>query len=155
MWPFWKSSKERLQPVIQALEEATKPIGQLPADVVQQIEAELNKPEITILPSRNDNPREMVRRYKAVLPSGCWIEVEFATSTYGSGRSSTSFLYQASDKSVLFTASKIANLVINQDLIMPLTASLAEIMQLDDEYVKSTPDEFIDKNGQKWIKAQE
>lgn len=119
-------------------------------DAPPKVEAPRAPSAITVSDKREDRPK-FRRTYKAALPAGRTIEVT-AHSGYG-GRYYGGELTQPSGRWVLFDPERVADKILDPELV-PLIMSLSrEMLQMDDEFMASKPREFTDENGQRWVRA--
>jgi hypothetical protein len=124
MWPF---SKEKLVDV-------TNPLG-------------IN------IENRRDDPPEFPRTYTALATSGVVVIIK-------SWQSRFDFLYQSGElmqpdgKSVTFTPDKIADEIIDSDLLPSVKEIVKQILKIDAAFRKTKPSEFIDDKGVTWVRKE-
>ena len=124
------------------------------AKQVEPTEQILKPVESTPIILVESDPITRKRKYKADLVNGCWLEVEF--SSYSTGpRHTSAMLYQARDRWLIIRFDAIPNKLLDASLVESLMLRASEMMKVDHEYISKKPDEFIDKDGVKWLKAPE
>src|SRR5271154_5352658 len=111
-------------------------------DRVQETASGINVESI-----RSEVP-EFRRVYNARLDARASVKIEIRTS-YGH-RSANGELTQPNGRWILFDPDRIADKILDPTLVPLVERYVAEIIELDRQFVKSDPGEFIDVQGATW-----
>lgn len=103
---------------------------------------------ITVRAAREDRPK-FKRIYEADLNSGRRIKVEIYTS-YGGSIFKNGELTQPGGRWVLFDPDRIADKILDQNLVPLVQERVDEIARLDKNFRHNNPGEFVDDTGTTW-----
>ena len=96
-------------------------------------------------------PPEFKREYRKSLSDGRMITITMRSWLFG-GRRSNGELTQANGRWVLFDIDRIADKIIDPQLVPLVEEAVRQIVAIDNEYMKSSPSEFTDSKGQHWVR---
>lgn len=97
---------------------------------------------------REDVP-EWGRVYRAKLDNRCQIEVTIWDFL---GRRSGATLTQPNGNSISFDIDRVADKIIDPILVPLVERAVSEIKSLDKQYIHSDRSQFIDENGDEWMR---
>ena len=104
---------------------------------------------ISVMNIRGEEPR-WARTYTARLSDRASVEVTATTYSRISGRSFRGELEQPNGNRVWFEVERIADRIIDRELVPLVERAVGEILDLDRQYMRSERDEFTDESGKKW-----
>lgn len=106
---------------------------------------------ITIKDVRGDRPA-FERRYSAKINDQVSMEIKikwFIGNIFTSGE-----LTQRSGRWVIFEPERPADKILDREILPIIERLCAEIIQVDRDWRKSNPNEFVDGSGQKWRRVE-
>lgn len=117
-----------------------------------------NAQHIIIQEDRKAPPAEMKRKYIVGLLDGRRMEVELYNANVGDGRIGSIFLYGRSEegesaKWLIIDMTRLPTDLLNPNIISLIKNYYSEIKALDKAYVETGMNEYVDRNGVKWVKA--
>lgn len=71
----------------------------------------------------------------------------------GTERTMSGELRQPNGRWVLFEPYRVADKILDPRLIKPIEDFVKIVVKMDNKFIRSKPSEYIDKSGQKWVKA--
>lgn len=103
---------------------------------------------ITIMSVREDVPK-FKREYSAALSDGRSIKITIYNLMRGH-RSNSGELTQRDGKWILFDPERIAEKILDPNLVPQIERLVAEIFRLDRDFMHNRPGEYMDENGETW-----
>lgn len=105
--------------------------------------------EIIVTDQANDPPA-FRRDYHARLVNGFSVTVKMETSMFGERRERYSQVTQANGRWVLFDVRRVADKIIDRELLPMVQAASREILAMDAAFVANEPRQFRDSRGVTW-----
>jgi hypothetical protein len=106
--------------------------------------------EIQVKNIPNDAP-SFKREYKKALTNGRTITIKMRRGVFG-GRYSNAQIRQENGSWVTFDVERIADKILDRQLVPLVQDAVKEILRMDADFIKSNPSEFVDETGQRWLK---
>jgi len=91
---------------------------------------------------------EFRRMYSAQVNQDVRIKIEIYTSF--TGRAKWAELRQGDGRWVVFDPDRVAEKILDRAIVPLVQRHVDQIYTIDKEFIRSDPDEFTDKKGQKW-----
>lgn len=106
---------------------------------------------ITVKDIREENP-EFRREYSATLSERASIKVTMrnAWAVVGTRRDASGELTQPNGRWVLFDPERVADRIIDRDLVTLVERCVAQIYELDRQFMATERLRFVDKSGAVW-----
>lgn len=105
--------------------------------------------KVTIVQRPEDQP-QFSREYTAEIGDGFVVTLTRKTLY---SRSWSGEITQRDGKWVLFDPERVADKVLDRDLVPLIEALVAQVDRMDREFMNSRPSEFVDENGTLWRRA--
>lgn len=99
----------------------------------------------------NEDPPQFHRIYTGKVEGGSTIEVHM--HTFLGTRMQDGTLTQYNGKWLIFDPVAVADKILDAKIAEQTQAFVDKVFELDKEYIKNVPYEFIDSEGQRWVKA--
>ena len=107
--------------------------------------------KIGVVDSREDRP-QFARTYTARMPSGTALEIKINRFRIIDDVWMLGSLTQLNGKYVFFDPRKVADKIIDRELLPSVEEAVSKILSLDSEFRKTKPPEFTDTDGVTWIR---
>lgn len=144
---FFGKDKKAAQDEIVALSKAA------PAQIIPPgtRHVPMPNPHIDIKDVPEDRPK-FKKEYTGVLSNNAKIKVTAKSGYYRSSRYWSGELTQPNGRWVLFDPERVADKILDPQLVPLIDAFISAAMELDTAFVKSKPDTFTDEDRNIWKK---
>jgi hypothetical protein len=119
---------------------------------VPREEAATSAPAIKVESEAEGRPR-FKRKYHAALPEWRTITVTAYTGSYGD-RYYSGELTQPGGRWVTFDPERVADKILDRELVPLVMALCREMLHMDDAYIASNPSEYDDEMGHRWRRVK-
>jgi len=112
----------------------------------------ITSPSISTKLAREDVPR-FNRTYKASLPNGFTVEIEMRSYGFQRHRDARGCVTQSNGKWIFFDGREVADKIIDRDLAPQIQSLSDQVLLLDEQFCKTSRNEFTDESGVRWVRA--
>lgn len=105
--------------------------------------------DVKISYPREEAPK-FKREYKTGLTNGRSMTIHASSCYYSAGRTYTGELTQSNGNYIFFDPMRIADKILDPELLPILKQYCKEILTMDREYISSSPSTFVDDKGREW-----
>lgn len=136
-------------PIPQAAAAPTTQVVIAPQNAVVPMMTTRAITDISARQEPEDEPK-FERIYTVRLPRSCSMKIRMKTFF---GRHAYGELTQANGNCVWFEPERIADRILDRELVPVIERYVREIFAMDRAFMANKPKEFIDEKGQRWIRA--
>lgn len=96
------------------------------------------------------------RQYRKAITDHVEVSITFKNEPYFTGGRYNKYVFgtlrQSDGKLVSFPMYEIAERIIQTELIETVGQAIAEMIAMDKAYIESSPQEFVDTDGNRWMR---